>query len=270
MAGHDYLHDVALASNFGMLGSIDSNTGSPDLGWDTDQFPMDVKNSTLLMKVWRYVEDGAVPIRLSVLQIIIDQGGLAPGGLNFDCKVRRESIDIRDMFVAHIGKHLLLVVFGIRLCSALAYYVLQHVIGAMDTLARGLRNAAKIVQDGVLSRMLQVRCNPLTSVLFQLYSSLQERYLSFSNTDIGRAIDGGTSTLEDCEVSFWFSSYRVWTSQLVIGLGIRQEARRADSSLRTSRTFRSCDQSIYVKERRIRADSDGLAVHDTTSNEGKK
>jgi len=137
MAGHDYLHDVALASSFGMLGSIDANTGSPDLGWDTDQFPMDIKNCTLLMKV------------------IIDQGGLAPGGLNFDCKVRRESIDIRDMFVAHIG--------------------------AMDALARGLRNAAKIVQDGVLSNMIK------------------ERYLSYTATEIGNAIESGTATLEDCE-----------------------------------------------------------------------
>jgi len=137
MAGHDYVHDVALASSFGMLGSIDANTGSPDLGWDTDQFPMDIKNSTLLMKV------------------VIDQGGLAPGGLNFDCKVRRESIDIRDLFVAHIG--------------------------AMDALARGLRNAAKIVQDGILSRMLK------------------DRYLSFSNSEIGRAIEKGTATLEECE-----------------------------------------------------------------------
>jgi len=137
MAGHDYIHDVALASQFGMLGSIDANTGSPDLGWDTDQFPMDIKNCTLLMK------------------IIIDQGGLAPGGLNFDCKVRRESIDIRDLFVAHIG--------------------------AMDTLARGLRNAAKIVQDGILSQMLK------------------ERYLSFTNTEIGKAIGTGNCTLEDCE-----------------------------------------------------------------------
>jgi len=137
MAGHDYLHDVALASNFGMLGSIDANTGSPDLGWDTDQFPMDIKNCTLLMK------------------IIIDQGGLAPGGLNFDCKVRRESIDIRDMFIAHIG--------------------------AMDSLARGLRNAAKIVEDGILASMLN------------------ERYLSFKNTEIGKAIESGKSSLEDCE-----------------------------------------------------------------------
>lgn len=106
MAGHDYLHDVAVASQFGMLGSVDANTGSPDLGWDTDQFPMDIKNCTLLMKVCIFLKIFSV-LKTSNFdffdQIIIDQGGLTPGGLNFDCKVRRESIDIRDMFVAHIG-----------------------------------------------------------------------------------------------------------------------------------------------------------------------
>jgi xylose isomerase len=75
-----------MASRYGFLGSIDSNTGDPLLGWDTDQFPMDVKKTTQTMLV------------------VIRQGGLAPGGLNFDCKVRRESTDIEDMFIAHIGK----------------------------------------------------------------------------------------------------------------------------------------------------------------------
>ena len=52
LAGHGHEHDVVMASKLGMLGSIDSNTGSPDLGWDTDQFPMDVKNAALIMKVY--------------------------------------------------------------------------------------------------------------------------------------------------------------------------------------------------------------------------
>ena len=51
LAGHGHEHDVVMASKLGMLGSIDSNTGSPDLGWDTDQFPMDIKNAALIMKV---------------------------------------------------------------------------------------------------------------------------------------------------------------------------------------------------------------------------
>uniref|UniRef100_A0A914WRE7 Xylose isomerase n=1 Tax=Plectus sambesii TaxID=2011161 RepID=A0A914WRE7_9BILA len=136
LAGHDFIHDIAMASSFSMLGSVDSNTGSPDLGWDTDQFPMDVKNCTLLMKV------------------VLEQGGLAPGGLNFDCKVRRESNDIADLFIAHIG--------------------------AMDTLARGLKSAAKIIEDGVLSKLIT------------------ERYESFSSPE-GRAFRDGLFSLEQCE-----------------------------------------------------------------------
>lgn len=63
-------------------------------------------------------------------QVILEQGGLQPGGLNFDAKVRRESTDLQDIFIAHIG--------------------------AMDTFARGLRNAAKIMEDGYLGKMLSV------------------------------------------------------------------------------------------------------------------
>lgn len=113
LAGHGYEHDVVMASTFGMLGSVDSNTGSPDLGWDTDQFPMDIKNCTLVMRT------------------ILEQGGLAPGGLNFDCKVRRESTNLRDMFISHIG--------------------------AMDSFARGLKCAAKIKEEGVFQKHVQER-----------------------------------------------------------------------------------------------------------------
>merc|ERR1712167_477652 len=72
LAGHDYEHDVHVSAEMGFLGSIDSNTGDTLLGWDTDQFPMDVKKATL------------------VALTMIKMGGLQPGGLNFDCKVRRE------------------------------------------------------------------------------------------------------------------------------------------------------------------------------------
>ncbi|KAB7497813.1 Xylose isomerase [Armadillidium nasatum] len=113
LAGHPYEHDVVMASIYGMLGSIDANTGSPDLGWDTDQFPMDVRNTTLVMKA------------------VIEQGGIAPGGLNFDAKVRRESTALEDMFIAHIG--------------------------AMDTFARGLQNASQLITDGILKKALQQR-----------------------------------------------------------------------------------------------------------------
>ncbi|XP_043207231.1 xylose isomerase-like [Amphibalanus amphitrite] len=136
LAGHSYEHDVVMASAMRMLGSIDANTGSPDLGWDTDQFPMDVKAATMVMKT------------------VIEQGGLQPGGLNFDAKVRRESTDPRDLFIGHVG--------------------------AMDTMARGLKAAARLIQEGTLAR------------------AVQQRYSSYKS-GLGHKISNGTATLEDCE-----------------------------------------------------------------------
>ena len=118
-----------------MLGSIDANTGSPDLGWDTDQFPMDIRACTAVMQqVLRQVYSIVLPFSLMYKYIdnwIIMQNGLAPGGLNFDAKVRRESTNPQNLFIAHIG--------------------------AMDSFARELRNAAKIAQDGIMERNLKVR-----------------------------------------------------------------------------------------------------------------
>lgn len=85
LAGHAPEHDITMAASFDMLGSIDANTGDTLLGWDTDQFPMDLRETTAIMSV------------------VVQQGGLAPGGLNFDAKVRRESVDPEDLFVAHIA-----------------------------------------------------------------------------------------------------------------------------------------------------------------------
>ena len=65
-----------------------------------------------------------------IFQTVLDQGGLAPGGLNFDCKVRRESTNLKDMFVSHIG--------------------------AMDSFARGLKIAAKIKEEGVMAKHVKV------------------------------------------------------------------------------------------------------------------
>jgi len=121
LAGHDYEHDIEVASLYGMLGSVDSNTGDPLVGWDTDQFPMDFRKATLVMRT------------------VLRQGGLAPGGLNFDAKVRRESTDIEDMFIAHIG--------------------------SMDTFARGLLNAAKLQEGGTLSEFITERYSSWNSVL---------------------------------------------------------------------------------------------------------
>jgi xylose isomerase len=113
LAGHAYEHDILISSLYGKLGSIDANTGDPVCGWDTDQFPMNLQETTKVM--------------LYVLQ----QGGIAPGGLNFDCKVRRESTDLKDIFYGHIG--------------------------AMDAFARGLRIARRIIEDGELSALVAER-----------------------------------------------------------------------------------------------------------------
>jgi len=113
LAGHSYEHDIVYSSAFGILGSIDSNTGDPSLGWDTDQFPMELKNAYLVMK------------------IVVEQDGLGKGGLNFDCKVRRESTDPQDLFIGHIG--------------------------AMDTFAKALKIAAQVKEEGLLKNKVTHR-----------------------------------------------------------------------------------------------------------------
>jgi len=85
LAGHTFQHEIETAAAQGMLGSIDANTGDLLLGWDTDQFNTDVRELTLAM--------------VSILRA----GGLGRGGLNFDAKLRRASIDPEDLFLAHIG-----------------------------------------------------------------------------------------------------------------------------------------------------------------------
>ncbi|HUG20231.1 MAG TPA: xylose isomerase, partial [Planctomycetaceae bacterium] len=113
LAGHSMMHELEYARIQGTLGSIDANTGDLLLGWDTDQFPTDIYLTTQCMLV------------------ILKQGGLAPGGINFDAKVRRESIDPVDLFHAHIG--------------------------GMDAFARGTKIAAAIRADGVLDQFVTER-----------------------------------------------------------------------------------------------------------------
>ncbi len=113
LAGHTMMHELEYAASQGMLGSIDANTGDLLLGWDTDQFPTDFYLAARCMLV------------------ILKYGGLAPGGVNFDAKVRRESFEPIDLFHAHIG--------------------------GMDTFARGLKIAAAIRADGELSGLLEER-----------------------------------------------------------------------------------------------------------------
>jgi xylose isomerase len=113
LAGHTFEHELAVASAAGKLGSVDANRGDLLLGWDTDQFPTDLYSTTMAML------------------IILKQNGLGSGGLNFDAKVRRSSIDLEDLFHAHIG--------------------------GMDAFARGLLIADQIMQDKVLSDFVAER-----------------------------------------------------------------------------------------------------------------
>ena len=113
LATHTWEHDLLVASIAGKLGSLDINRGDPNLGWDTDQFPTDLQAATMAMVV------------------ILNQGGLGNGGLNFDAKVRRGSFDTVDLFHAHIG--------------------------GMDTFARGLLVADALIRDGVFSKVLADR-----------------------------------------------------------------------------------------------------------------
>jgi xylose isomerase len=112
LAGHEMMHELEYAGMQGALGSIDANTGDLLLGWDTDQFPTNIYLTTQIM-------------------LVLLKYGLAPGGVNFDAKVRRESFEPVDLFHAHIG--------------------------GMDAFARGLKIAAAIRADGELERFIQHR-----------------------------------------------------------------------------------------------------------------
>jgi xylose isomerase len=85
LAGHTFQHELQVAADAGMLGSIDANRGDAQNGWDTDQFPMNLNELT------------------ESLLIILEAGGFAGGGVNFDAKTRRNSTDLEDIFLAHIG-----------------------------------------------------------------------------------------------------------------------------------------------------------------------
>ena len=113
LAGHTFEHELACAVDAGMLGSIDANRGDAQNGWDTDQFPIDNFELTQAMLE------------------IIRGGGLAPGGTNFDAKLRRNSTDPEDIFIAHIS--------------------------GMDALARALLNAADILEHSELPKMKRER-----------------------------------------------------------------------------------------------------------------
>ena len=113
LAGHTFEHELAVAVDNGMLGSIDANRGDAQNGWDTDQFPIDNFELTQAMLE------------------IIRNGGLGNGCTNFDAKIRRNSTDPEDIFIAHIS--------------------------GMDAMARALMNAAAILEESELPAMKKER-----------------------------------------------------------------------------------------------------------------
>ena len=134
LAGHTFEHELAVAVDNGMLGSIDANRGDAQNGWDTDQFPIDNFELTQAMMQ------------------IIRNGGLGNGGSNFDAKLRRNSTDPEEIFIAHIS--------------------------GMDAMARALENAAEILENSELPRMVK------------------ERYASFDSGK-GKDFEDGKLSLED-------------------------------------------------------------------------
>jgi len=113
LAGHSFEHEIASAIDLGIFGSIDMNRGDMQCQWDTDQFPNSIAETAL------------------ALYLIMQAGGFSTGGLNFDSKVRRQSIDPQDMFYGHVG--------------------------AMDVAARALLVAEQMLQDGKLAAHIDAR-----------------------------------------------------------------------------------------------------------------
>lgn len=113
LAGHSFEHEIATAASLGVLGSIDMNRNDYQSGWDTDQFPNNVPEVAL------------------AYYHILRAGGFTSGGTNFDAKLRRQSLDAKDLLAAHIG--------------------------GMDICARGLKAAAAMLEDGGLETALRER-----------------------------------------------------------------------------------------------------------------
>ena len=103
LAGHTFQHELQVAADAGLLGSIDANKGDYQNGWDTDEFPTNIYEIT------------------EAMMVILQAGGFTTGGINFDAKIRRNSTDIEDIFIAHIS--------------------------GMDTFARSLLIADKVLKE---------------------------------------------------------------------------------------------------------------------------
>nr|WP_199099622.1 xylose isomerase [Gaetbulibacter sp. 4G1] len=119
LAGHSFAHELQVASDANMLGSIDANKGDYQNGWDTDEFPTNIYEVT------------------EAMMIILQNNGFEHGGINFDAKTRRNSTDMEDLFIAHIS--------------------------GMDTFARALVTAEKILSDSVYLDMKKKRYDSFNS-----------------------------------------------------------------------------------------------------------
>ena len=113
LANHSFEHELAVAGSLGILGSVDANRNDLQSGWDTDQFPNSVPETTL------------------AFYQILKNGGLGKGGFNFDAKVRRQSLDPADLLHGHVG--------------------------GLDVLARSLKAAAAIIEDGTYDKVVDAR-----------------------------------------------------------------------------------------------------------------
>jgi len=113
LAGHEFAHELESAAVSGFFGSVDANRGDAQNGWDTDQFPISYYETAMAMYT------------------ILKVGGFTTGGLNFDSKIRRNSVDPADLFIAHIG--------------------------GMDAFAVGLEVANRIITDGKIPSFVKKR-----------------------------------------------------------------------------------------------------------------
>lgn len=119
LASHTFEHELQVSANANALGSIDANRGDYQNGWDTDQFPIDIYELTQAML------------------ILLEHGGIGSGGINFDAKLRRNSTNLEDLFIAHIS--------------------------GMDMFAKALLSAADILENSEYAMMRNNRYNSFDS-----------------------------------------------------------------------------------------------------------
>lgn len=137
LAGHTFEHEISVARSYDALGSLDANQGDELLGWDTDEFPTNIYTTTLAMHE------------------VLENGGIAPGGINFDAKPRRTSFEMEDI-------------------------LLTHIVG-MDAYARGLRVAAKMKEENFFEEIIKERYSSFESELGKRILNNEENLETLTN-----------------------------------------------------------------------------------------